>query len=169
MSKNLTCFTVSTLLTLLFVLSVRDIQSQTLPPNAKVVLTKKYSNWKQASISTGCSAEFRRPVVSADFDGNGKIDFVVTLATGTKGHLVALIAKGNSYTPFSIGTGSIADMKQTGFKIVKKNTKINLEEPGDAERTFILPQDAILTGTCESDDLVYLIFRNGKFSPVDEQ
>ncbi len=139
--------------------------SQVLPASAVKYLNSNYPGWKLHPLppGSGCSGEFRKAVVSGDFDGNRKLDYVARITQKRSGYLIALMSRGNAYTSEILERGSSSDIRYVGLSVSRKGSKYPLGDPYEGDyRMGRLPNDAPLIGPCESH-AYYRIYRNGRF------
>lgn len=80
---------------MLFAACVGVSNAQTLPALAVKYLNSNYPGWKLYTLprNSGCLAGFRRAVVSGDFDGNRKVDYVARITQKRSGYLIALMSR----------------------------------------------------------------------------
>ncbi len=136
----------------------------TLPTKIKTYLNLTYRGWKLASTSDFCSTEFRRAIVSGDFDGDGKIDYTVKIVKGSKGYVLAFLARNNRYETHILHSIKASDVIDTGLSIFRKGEKYSTGDVGDENPTSItLKNDAPFDGPCASDTGGIHIYKNGRF------
>lgn len=138
-------------------------QAQTIPAKVRTYLNRNYSGWKPTAIASGCYTKFARSIVSGDFDGDGKKDYAVKLVRGTKGYVIAFLARGDDYSAFVLEARSARDIKNYGLSIGRKGERYPIG--GDPPDVIYgkLPNDAPFVGPCESDSGGYRIYSNGRF------
>lgn len=139
--------------------------AQALSAGAVKYLNDNYSGWKLHTLSrsSGCSPEYRKAVVSGDFDGNRKLDYVARITHKRSGYLIALMSQGKSFSSEILQSGPSADANYMGLSIDRKGGKYYIGDPYDGDnRTARLPNDAPVIGPCESHAYPY-IYKNGSF------
>jgi hypothetical protein len=129
-----------------------------LPIKMQTYLTKTYPGWRQMATATYCIPKFQQSVVTGDFDGDGSRDFAVKFIQGNKGYIIAFLASRADYRPYVLMNTTAQDIKRIGLSVGRKGQRDQSEEGPMS----ILPNDAPLIGTCESD-ACYFIYRNGSF------
>lgn len=135
-----------------------------LPAKIKKYLNLNYRGWKLASTSDFCSEEYRRNVISGDFDGDGKTDYGAKIIRGKKGFLLAFLERKNRYVVHILHATTASEIKNTALGVYRKGEKYS---PGDEEAenssSMILKNDAPFDGPCASDTGGIHLYRNGKF------
>jgi hypothetical protein len=129
-----------------------------LPPKIQSYLNKTYPGWKQTATATNCFPKFQQSIVTGDFDGDGRRDYVAKFVQGRKGYIVGFLARGVDYTPSVLVDTTMQDIKRVGLSVGRKGQR-NENEEG---RVSILRNDAPLIGACESEACFY-VYRNGRF------
>jgi hypothetical protein len=131
-----------------------------LPSTIRNLLNKNYAGWKLNQGVKNCAS---RPVVSGDFDGNGKIDYAVMFTTRSKGFIVAFLATGISYKALILETNSASNMKDYFLALAQKGEEyaeiINDNFDRVTRQTLT---DAPVSGLCESSAYLY-IYEKGIF------
>lgn len=139
--------------------------AQALPAGAVKYLNRNYAGWKLYTLprSSGCNPEFRKAVISGDFDGDRKVDYVARITHKRSGYLIALISRANGFTSEILQSGSSSDVRDMGLSVDRKGSKYPLGDPYEGDtRMGRLRNDAPLIGPCESHAYHY-IYRNGSF------
>ncbi len=139
--------------------------AQTLPASAVKYLNNNYAGWKLYTLprNSGCNPEYRKAVISGDFDGNRKLDYVARITHKRSGYLIALMSQGNGYTSEILQDGSSSDAQDMGLSVQRKGSKYYIGDPYDGDmRMARLKNDAPLIGPCESHAYPY-IYKNGSF------
>lgn len=138
-----------------------------LSPNIRADLNLAYKGWIKAPGSEFCSAEYRNSVVMGDMNGDGKTDFVVKIAVGNKGYLVAYLADETGYKRHLLNSMTAAEAGSSALGIFEKGGKWPLGEPGEADSQEIaVDNDAVFFGPCASDNTGLYIFKDGKFTGI---
>lgn len=136
----------------------------TLPAKIKKYLNLNYRGWKLASTSDFCSEEYRRNVISGDFDGDGKTDYSAKIIRGKKGFLLAFLERKNSYMVHILHATTASEIKDTALGVFRKGEKYTSgDEEGESSSSMILKNDAPFDGPCASDTGGIHLYRNGKF------
>lgn len=136
---------------------------QALPPKIRNYLNENYSGWKLTSVATDCYSDFERAVVTGDFDGDRKRDYVVKITRGHRGYFIALLERRAGYEAHVLESMSATVIRNTGLSISRKGEKYPVG--GDYPELIYgrLPNDAPLIGPCASHASHY-VYRNGRFN-----
>jgi hypothetical protein len=130
----------------------------TLPAKIQTHLTKTYPGWRQTATATNCIPKFQQSVISGDFDGDGSRDYAVKFIQGNRGYIIAFLARGADYRSYVLANTTAQDIKRIGLTVGRKGQR----NEGEEGPVTILPNDAPLLGTCESE-ACYYVYRNGNF------
>jgi hypothetical protein len=140
------------------------IQAQALPAKIKTYLNKNYKGWKLASTSSDCAEEYRRAVVSGNFDNDKKMDYAVKIIKGRKGYLLAFLARKNNYETHILHNMSASEIKYTALGVFRKGEKYTTGDEEEENPSFIiLKNDVPFDGPCASDAGGIHLYRDGKF------
>jgi hypothetical protein len=129
-----------------------------LPVKIQSYLSRAYPGWRQTATAIYCIPRFKQSVVSGDFDGDGRRDYAVKFTHGRQGYIVAFLARGLDYNPYVLLNTTEQDIRRTGLSVGRKGQR----NEGEEGPVTILPNDAPLLGTCESE-ACYYVYRNGNF------
>jgi hypothetical protein len=135
--------------------------SFTLPQRVRGFLNKHYSGWKLSSEAPNCSQEYQQAIVTGDFDGDGKLDYVVKIVSGRKGYFIGLLERVRNYEAHILLETSGWQIKNFGMTRAKKGEKYSIGEYEEG-RYGRLSNDAPVIGPCESEACP-MVYRNGKF------
>lgn len=121
-----------------------------LPPKVRSYLNKNYSGGKLNATATGCLADYKRTVITGDFDGDKRLDYAVKIIRGHKGYFIAFLRRETEYEAHILLSLSSIEMRNMGMTIAKKGEKYLI---GDIEdnRFSHFPYDAPVIGVCESE------------------
>ena len=138
--------------------------AQTLPAKIKSDLNKSYSGWKLHSGDPTCQS---RAVVSGDFDGNNKTDYAVMFKKGRSGYIVAFLANATNYTAAVLESSAAGEMQNSYLTVTKKGESYAgiVNDKMDKAAARKLKTDAVVSGTCEASEYLY-VYSNGKFKQV---
>ena len=163
MKKIALCFS------LLFI-STFAVHSQTLPAKVTDFLNHFYKGWKPAPGT----CENRRWVLTADFDGDGRRDYLVRVKTGKTAktmrlNLIAFFGSEDGKYPAKqiLDDALTGDLLRSSFSVIKKGTKIQLGE-GEGP-TVTLGTDAVSQYICQTDAVKTLIYEKGKWRNIYDQ
>jgi hypothetical protein len=135
--------------------------SFTLPEKLRGFLNKRHPGWRLNSEAPNCSKEYQRAIVTGDFDGDGKLDYVVKIIRGRKGYFIGLLERVRSFEAHILLETSGSQIKNFGMTRAKKGERYSIGEYEDG-RYGRLPNDAPVIGPCESEACP-MVYRNGKF------
>ena len=164
MKTTIICF-------LILVASVLVANTQTPPSKVTQFLTRHYAGYKQAPGK----CESRKWLLTGDFDGNGRRDYLVRFTTGKTAksmrlNLVAFLSfDDGSYQPKHILDDPYSgDLKlNSSFSVIKKGTEIQLGE-GEGPKVT-LANDAASQYICQTDAAKTMVYENGKWRNIYDE
>lgn len=127
-----------------------------LPLKLRSYLNKNYAGWQLVSVADGYASDFEGAFRTGDFDGDGKIDFLVKFIAGRRGYIAAFLERSYGYEAHVLhGNMSAAELRRTGINIFRKGEQLG--------RYARLPHDSPFDGLCESDTGGAHIYQGGRF------
>lgn len=145
---------------IILLISFSSAYPQTLPAKVKNQLNKNYSGWKLFSGARECNS---RAVVSGNFNGDGKTDYVVMFKKGRKGYVVAFLSIGADYKLHLLESRTSSEMQGVFLSVGRKGTTYGeIINEDFNRRTQRLQYDAPEGGNCEASSYFW-IYKNGRF------
>ena len=150
------------LLSAMFVIFCQVSYAQTLPAKVKNYLDKNYSGWKMSGNDRICS-ETKRFVATGDFNGDKKTDYAVKFVKGRTGYILAFVFQKTDYKAHVLESAPASEMKSTILDVERKGKKYPIG--GDFPDSIYgkLPNDAPYTIACQSDAVMFYVYKNGRF------
>ena len=142
------------LLGLILIFASMGSFGQKLPNLVTRYLDQDFSRWKFAGQ---CSGEKHNAVISGDFDGNKKRDYVVKFVRGNKGFMMAFLNNGRRYKAFYLHFFTADEANFSYLTLFKKGEQY--EPAGTPKLKFDSPADF----QCESDIGGVHAYIGGKF------
>lgn len=150
--------TITAILLLFCLVSVATAQN--LPVKVKSQLNKNYSEWKLFSGARECKSH---AVVSGNFNGDGKTDYVAMFKKGRMGYVVAFLSIGADYKLHLLESRTSSEMKGVFLSVGRKGTTYGeIIDEDFNRRTQRLQFDAPEGGNCEASSYFW-IYKNGRF------
>lgn len=151
-------------------MTVCAVNAQTLPAKITGFLDHFYTGWKQAPGA----CENRKWFLTADFDGDGRRDYLVRVKTGKTArtrrlNLIAFFGSEDGKYPAKqiLDDAFKDDLLRSSFSVIKKGNKIQL---GEGEGPIItLKNDAASQYICQTDAIKTLIYTDGKWKNIYEE
>jgi len=146
----------------MFVIFSQVSYAQTLPAKVKNYLDKNYSGWKMSGNDRICS-ETKRFVATGDFNGDKKTDYAVKFVKGRTGYILAFVFQKTDYKAHVLESAPASEMKSTILDVERKGKKYPIG--GDFPDSIYgkLPNDAPYTIACQSDAVMFYVYKNGRF------
>ena len=146
---------------------VWTISAQTVLAKVTDFLNHSYPGWKQAPGA----CDSRKWVLTGDFDGDGRRDYLVRVKTGKTAktmrlNLIAFFGSEDGKYPVKqiLDDALTNDMLRSSFSVIKKGTRIQL---GEGEGlTVALKHDAASQYICQTDAIKTMVFESGKWSNI---
>jgi hypothetical protein len=136
-----------------------------LPAPIRTALDRRYPGWRLYDLDVANPGERRycpknaaqASVVHADFDSDGQTDYAVLIDQNHTAIILAFLARGGTYAPFTIE--GVAD----ALGITPRGTSyVTTDEGAHAPRRVVLTRDVVVVYRCEADTSQY-IFKKGRF------
>lgn len=166
----------SFLFLLTFFLLISSSDAQSLPAKIKKFLDDYYTSpesgaWKQAPGA----CDGRKWLLTGDFNGDGRTDYLVRFTTGktarTKSlHLIGFINTKGDYTPDPFFEDEYSgDLLRSASSIIKKGTTVSLGLGSEGEGPSTqLKTDAVTQYICETDASLTFTYKNGEFKNIQD-
>lgn len=144
-------------------------EPQALPAKVTGFLNHFYTGWRQAPGV----CENKKWVLTGDFDGDGKRDYLVRVKTGKTSkvrlNLIAFFGgDGGNYAAKQILDDPFkGDLLRSAFSVIKKGTKIHVGEGKGPVIT--LRNDAASQYVCQTDAVKTMIYEGGRWRNIYEE
>ncbi len=133
--------------------------------------SKEFGNWKPAPGSCGTG----KSVLTADFDGDGKTDYLVRFSQGntpktSRFHLIAFFNQDGEFTPNPFHEEAWDERtKSSNTAVIPKGTTVSLGlgEEGEGP-TIVLQTDGVMQQVCETDDAATYFYRDNEMLSIDK-
>jgi hypothetical protein len=122
--------------------------AQALPAKITNYLNQNYKGWTKSPANRFCS-EAGKYVFTGDFNDDRRTDYIVKLARGNRGYVIAFLTRGAEYRPRVLENVSAREIKDMGVVVYKKGSPYSENETAAPVK---LKADAPYIGTCGSDD-----------------
>ena len=143
--------------------------AQTVPAKVTALLNEAIKGWKPAPGF----CDGKKWVLTGDFDGNGRTDYLVRIKNGKSAKTMMLdviaflsLDDGSYQREGVLGDSFTGEMLRSSFSVIKKGTKIQLGE-GEGE-IITLKTDAASQYICETDAVKTLVYENGMWRNIYE-
>jgi hypothetical protein len=132
--------------------------SVVLPMRVQIILNQNYPKWK--IVQNACTT-----ATSGDFNEDNNPDYIVLITSKKGGSLVGFVSNGNDFRPVLVKSLDKRDTEISAINFVPKGEDVLIRgNLGNSNAKFAqLNVDGFTLSTCEFDDRVNYIFKNGSF------